>query len=231
MACLLLCAGSDGWARVGNKGCRLRTLMVGFMFGQAGFMGRAREQRAKQRGPSQLTTAVLAAIVAQPSHGWEITKWINARLAPIGRSYDWRRVYEVLGQLEAGGLAWSEAVHDASAPNGTKRVFHATTRGLAVCPEWLQASVESDERVWEDMQAWMLLSRPQEAPAILDRLAELEKDCMEKSEGKGPSVRSRSWEDRMLSQHRASIREKYRYRLRCISLARREIEEYLAPQQ
>lgn len=194
-------------------------------------MGRARGQSAKQRGPSPLARAVLAAIVAEPSHGWAITKWVNARIAPI-RSFDQRRVYEVLNNLEAQGLAWSEAVRDEDAPNGLKRVFHATTRGLAVCPEWLKASAESDEAVWEDMQGWILLSRPEEAPAILDRLTELEQDCMEKHEGsKEPVPRSRSWQDRMLSQHEASIREKDLWTLKCISRVRREIEEYLAPQQ
>lgn len=207
-------------------------LTVGFMFGQAGFMGRARKQQSRQFGPSPLATVVLAVLVQRPSHGWEIAKNINARLAPIGRSFDWRRVYEALGQLEVEGLAWSEAVHDASAPGGMKRVFHATTRGTVVSTEWLQASVSSQEPVWEDIQAWMLLSRPEEAPAILARLDEWEQDCMEKVEAnKRPAARSHSWDDRMLSQHRASIREKHRWRLQCISIARREIEEYRSQQQ
>lgn len=195
-------------------------------------MGRAnKQQRPKQHGPAPLATAALAAIVKRPSHGWDIWKLLNARMAPI-RSFDQRRVYEALGQLEVEGLAWSEAVRDAAAPAGLKRVFHPTARGYEVCGEWLKASVALDEPAWEDIQAWMLLSRSEEAPEILDRLAGWEQDCMEKIEAnKEPVPRSRSWDDRMLSQHRASIREEHRWRLRCISLARREIEEYLAQQQ
>lgn len=195
-------------------------------------MGRAKKQHAKQHGASQLATAVLAVLVERPSHGWEIAKNVNERLEPIGRSFGVRRFYEALGQLEVEGLAWSEAVHDANAPGGMKRVFHATARGIVVCAEWLEASVSSEEPVWEDIQAWMLLSRPEEAPAILARLDEWEQDCMEKIEAsKGPATRSHSWGDRMLSQHRASIREGHRWRLRCISVARREIEEYRSQQQ
>jgi DNA-binding PadR family transcriptional regulator len=155
------------------------------------------------------------------------------------RSFDQRRVYEILNQLEVEGLAWSEMVRDDASPNGKKRVFHATSRGLAVSAELLKATVELEseqepeqEPVWEDIQVWMLSSRPEEAPDILDYLVELEQDCMEKIEAnKEPATHARSWDDRMLSQHRASIREEHRWRLRCLSLARKEIEEYLATQQ
>jgi DNA-binding PadR family transcriptional regulator len=195
-------------------------------------MGRSREQRqAKQRGPSSLATGVLAAIVERPSHGWEITKRLNARMGPTWR-FDQRRVYEALGQLEVEGLAWSEAVRDETAPGGLKRVFHPTARGFEVCAAWLRAGGSPAQPMRGDIHAWMLLSRPEEAREILAKLAEWEQDCMEKAEASGaPADSSRSWRDRMLSQHRAAIREQYQCELRCISRARQEIEEYLSQQQ
>ncbi len=193
-------------------------------------MSRVDHQPAEQPGPASLATAALAAIVERPSHGWEVTKRINTRMAPTW-SFDRRRVYEALNKLEAGGLAWSEAVHDAKAPNGMKRVFHPTARGFEVCAVWLQSGGTPAQPMRGDIHAWMLLSRPEEAPDILDKLAEWEQDCMEKAEAsKEPVDRSVAWSERMLSQHRAAIREQYLCELRCISRARREIEEYLAQQ-
>jgi DNA-binding PadR family transcriptional regulator len=190
-------------------------------------MGQASEQR-KARGPSSVATAVLAAVVAQPKHGWEITAWLNERMAPMWR-FDRRRVYEVLNNLEADGLVWSEVVRDRVAPGGYKRIFHATSRGVEVCPVWLQEGGLALEPMRGDVHAWMLLSRPEEAPELLAKLAEWEQDCMEKAEAiQEPVGRSVGWGDRMFSQHRAAIREQYLCELRCISRARREIEEYLA---
>jgi DNA-binding PadR family transcriptional regulator len=198
-------------------------------FGQTGFMGQEREQE-KGRGPSSLTTAVLAAVVAQPRHGWEITVWLNARMSPMWR-FDRRRVYEVLSSLEADGLVWSEVVRDGTAPGGYKRVFHATLRGVSTCAVWLQEGRFELEPMRGDIHAWLLLSRPEEAPALLAKLAELERDWMERAEViKEPAGSSVGWGERMFSQHRAGIREQYRCELRSISRARQEIEEYLAEQ-
>lgn len=194
-------------------------------------MGQEREsEREREHGPSSLTTAVLAAVVAQPSHGWDITKWINARMAPLWQ-FDRRRVYEVLSRLEAGGLVWSEVVADPSAPGGFKRVFHATLLGVDTCSVWLKEGKYELEPMRGDIHAWLLLSRPEEAPELLAKLAELEKDYMEEIAGfEEPAGSSVGWGERMFSQHRAAIREQYRCQLRCISRARKEIEEYLDQQ-
>lgn len=189
------------------------------------FMGQERE-REKEQGPSSLMTAVLAAVVAQPRHGWDITKWLNTRMAPMWQ-YDRRRVYEALSSLEADGLVWSEVVRDATAPSGYKRVCYATLRGIETCSVWLKEGRFELEPMRGDIHAWLLLSRSTEAPELLAKLAELEKDCMEKIEAlKEPAGSSIGWGERMFSQHRAAIREQYLCELRCISLARREIEEY-----
>jgi DNA-binding PadR family transcriptional regulator len=175
-------------------------------------------------------TAVLAAVVERPSHGWEIRKRLNARMAPTW-SFEQRRVYEALTKLEADGLVWSEAVRDGDAPNGAKRVFHPTSRGVQVCAGWMREGGPA-QPMRGDIHAWMLLSRPEEGPDILAKLAEWEQDCMEKAEAnKAPMGRSVAWSDRMLRQHRAAIREQYLCELRCISRARRDIEEYLAEQK
>jgi DNA-binding PadR family transcriptional regulator len=192
-------------------------------------MSQADNQAGEQPGPSSLATAVLAAIVERPSHGWEIHKRVNARLAPTW-SFNRRRVYEELNKLKASGLAWSEDVRDDEAPNGMKRVFQPTAQGVEVCAVWLRSGTPA-QPTRGDIHAWMLLSRPEEAPDILAKLADWEQDCMEKAEAhKDPPGQSVAWSERMRSQHRAAIREQYLCELRCISRARREIEEYLAQQ-
>jgi DNA-binding PadR family transcriptional regulator len=192
-------------------------------------MGQEREQE-KRQGPSSLTTAVLAAVVAQSNHGWELAAWLNRRMAPMWQ-FDRRRVYEVLSSLEADGLVWSEVVRDDTAPGGHKRVFHATLRGIETCSAWLQEGGLELEPMRGDIHAWLLLSRFEEAPELLAKLAELEQDCMEKAEAiKEPPGSSVGWGERMFRQHLAAIREQYLCELRCIGRARREIEEYLADQ-
>jgi DNA-binding PadR family transcriptional regulator len=193
------------------------------------FMGQKREQEQEQ-GSSSVMTAVLAAVMAQPQHGWDIAKWLNERLAPKWQ-IDRRRVYEALNKLEADGLVLSEVVRDATAPNGYKRVCYATVRGVQICSVWLKEGRLELEPMRGDIYAWLVLSRPEEYPELLARLDELEQDCMEKVEAmKEPPGPSIGWSERMFSQHRASIREQYRCQLRSISNARREIEEYQAKQ-
>jgi DNA-binding PadR family transcriptional regulator len=177
-----------------------------------------------------LKTAVLAAIVERPGHGWEIARRLNTRMAPAW-TFDRRRVYEALTQLEVDRLAFSEAVRDRSAPGGSKRVFHATSRGLQVCAALMKEGGPA-QPMRGDIHAWMILSRPEEAEDILAKLSEWEQDCMEKAEAsREPVGRSAAWSDRMVSQHRTRIREQYLCEIRCIKRARREIEEYLAEQQ
>ncbi len=174
-------------------------------------------------------TAVLAAIVVEPRHGWAVRKWLNARMAPW--SIDQRRVYEELNKLEADGLAWSEAVRDDEAPNGSKRIFYPTKKGVGVCRELLRGSDSQAQRTLADVYAWMLLSRQEEATDILAALEEMQRDCMEKVEADVDASHAVTWADRMLSQRRAVPREEHRFELRCIKRALREIEEYLAGQQ
>jgi DNA-binding PadR family transcriptional regulator len=174
--------------------------------------------------------AVLAAIVEEPSHGWEITDRLNRLLAPTW-STDRRRVYDALKDLEADGLAWSEVVRDDEAPNGSKRVFHPTKLGLEVCASWLRGSGSQEQRTLADLYAWMLLARPEEAPDILADLEELAQDCMEKAQESTEVRDATTWRERMVNQREALTREEHRFELRCIKNARREIEEYLADQQ
>jgi DNA-binding PadR family transcriptional regulator len=173
---------------------------------------------------------VLAAIVVEPRHGWDVTKWLNERMAPTW-STDRRRVYDELKRLEADRLAWSEVVFDDEAPNGTKRIFYPTKRGIEVCEELLRGSGSQAQRTLADLYAWMLLSRPEEAPKILADLEEMERDCMEKAEADVEACHAATWADRMVSQRQAVPREEHRFELRCIKRAIREIEEYLAGQQ
>jgi DNA-binding PadR family transcriptional regulator len=146
-------------------------------------------------------------------------------------TFDRRRVYDALVELEADGLAWSEAVRNKDSPAGWRRIYHATSLGRQMCEVWMQeGGLVSPMR--GDIHAWMTLSRPEEAEQILAKLDEYEKDCMEMAEdSREPGGRSVSWRARMLKQHQAAIREQYLCQLRCIKRSRQEIEEYLAEQR
>ena len=124
-----------------------------------------------------------------------------------------------------------ELVRDDAAPGRFKRVFQATPVGLQVCAAWMQRGAPA-QPMRGDIHAWLVLSRPEEAPDILEKLDAWEQDCMERAEGsKEPPGRAVSWTDRMFAQDRAAIREQYLCQIRSIKRTRREIRDYLAEQQ
>src|SRR5215831_11781124 len=103
--------------------------------GSASGAGRTGE-RLRRRSPGSLRTAVVAALVEQPAHGYDLTNRLNRRMGPVLQA-DPRRIYEVLEQLEKEGLAHSTEQHAAGAPHRPRRVFSATERGRAAYAGWL----------------------------------------------------------------------------------------------
>jgi DNA-binding PadR family transcriptional regulator len=181
----------------------------------------------RRRGSAgSLRTVILAALVEQPAHGYELTNRLNRRMGPVLQT-DARRVYEVLEQLEKEGLACSVEERASGAPHRPRRVFSATSLGGRTHAGWL-GEREPVPLVRADIYALIAFSDPKQAPQLLAKLDEYELDCMEMQERAiEADVERASWRSRMLNVTRAAVSEQLRGELRWITRVRREIEEYL----
>jgi DNA-binding PadR family transcriptional regulator len=181
----------------------------------------------RRRGSAgSLRTVVLAALVEQAAHGYELTNRLNRRMGPVLQT-DTRRVYEVLEQLEKEGLACSVEERASGAPHRPRRVFSATPLGRKTHAGWF-GEREPVPLVRADIYALIAFSDPKQAPQLLAKLDEYELDCMEMQERAiEADVERASWRSRMLNVTRAAVSEQLRGELRWITRVRREIEEYL----
>ncbi len=180
----------------------------------------------RRRGAGSLRTAVLAALVEQPAHGYELTNRLNRRMGPVLQT-DYRRVYEVLEQLEKEGLAHSVEEQALGASHRRRRVFSATPLGRRTHAGWFRER-EPVPLVRADIYALIAFSDPEQAPQLLAKLDEYEIDCMEMQERAiEADVERASWRSRMLNVTRAAVSEQLQGELRWITRVRREIEEYL----
>lgn len=183
--------------------------------------------RARRRIPGSLRTAVLAALVERPGHGYDLTNRLNRRLGLVLQA-DARRVYEVLEQLEEDGLAHSQEVRVAAAPHRRRRVFSATELGHATHAAWL-VQREPVPHLRADIYALIAFSAPEQAPELLAKLDDYEMDCMQMQESAlETDMEHPSWRSRMLNMTRVAVTEQLQAELRWITRLRREIEEYLA---
>ncbi|MHB1538537.1 MAG: PadR family transcriptional regulator [Acidimicrobiales bacterium] len=180
---------------------------------------------ARRRSPGSLRTAVLAALVEQPAHGYDLTTRLNRRMGPA-LQVDARRVYEVLEQLERDGLAASAAEHTRSAPHRPRRVFNATELGRETHAGWIRER-QPPPLVRADIHALVAFSTPDHARQLLGTLEEYELDCIELQESAVEiEVPNGSWRSRMINLARAALAEQLQAELRWITRVRREIEEY-----
>jgi DNA-binding PadR family transcriptional regulator len=187
----------------------------------------ARQARVRRRTPGSLRTAVLAALVEQPGHGYDLTMRLNRRMGPA-LEVDPRRVYEVLEQLEKDGLASSVGEPSALAPHRPRRVFTATALGREIHAGWMLER-EPPPLVRADIYALLAFSGPEQAQQLLAKLDEYELDCIQAQErAAGMGVERASWRSRMIGATRAAVTEQLQAELRWIVRVRREIQGYLA---
>lgn len=184
------------------------------------------KRRSKRQGITSLKMAVLAALVEQPGHGYHLANRLGMRMGPAWQ-VEPKRVYEVLKELEAEGMASSVA--ELSSDEGRlRRKYTATPLAEEERARWM------DERqpvplVRADIHARIAFSCPEDAPRLLAALDEYEMDNMEMMEQYAEAeFRPAAWRGRVLNLMRVEGREQLEAEIRWIMRARREIQEYLA---
>lgn len=187
-------------------------------------------ERPRHRTPGSLRTAVVAALIEQPAHGYDLTNRLNRRMGPVLQT-DTRRVYEVLEQLEKEGLACSAEELASGAPHRRRRVFTATELGRQSHADRF-VEREPVPLARADIYALIAFSDPEQAPQLLAKLDDYELDCMEMQESAvATDIGPASWRSRMLHMTRVAVTEQLQGELRWITRVRREIEEYLVEAQ
>jgi DNA-binding PadR family transcriptional regulator len=182
-------------------------------------------ERHRRRTPGALRTAVLAALVEAPGHGYDLTNRLKRRLGPLLPA-DSRRVYEALEQLEKERLIHPSEQREALSAHRPRRVFSATPSGHELHAAWL-GEREQAALTHADVYALVAFSAPEHAPLLLAKLDECEADCIElQQEIDEVELDRGSWRSRMVNVTRAAVSERLQAELRWIARVRREIEEY-----
>jgi len=78
---------------------------------------------------------VLALLVKEPSHGYELRARLRAALGPLGEAMNDGQIYVILGRLERAGLVRTER-DEPPDPSGRK-VYALTPEGQRRVADWL----------------------------------------------------------------------------------------------
>jgi DNA-binding PadR family transcriptional regulator len=79
--------------------------------------------------------AMLALLVKEPAHGYELRQRITEALGPVGEVINPGQVYVTLGRLERAGLVRGVQVEQSAAPD--KKVYGVTAAGTEQVVAWL----------------------------------------------------------------------------------------------
>jgi DNA-binding PadR family transcriptional regulator len=185
----------------------------------------------EQLSGSPLQGALLALLLGeqeQALHGYMLTTLVERRLGPAW-GVTRQSVYGALNRLEEGGLVSStwKTASVRRAGHG-QRVYAATERAEAALSEWMHSPV-SKQPVRVELQAKIAMSRPCDAPQLLNALEAYERECLEVlRQTNEAEVPMGSWAGLAINLTRVGVDESIQAELRWITLARRWIEDFQA---
>ena len=134
---------------------------------------------ARTHTPEPLTrfgTVVLAMIIEQPDHGYEVWRRIEDRFGPVSNS----KVYREIRRLLAFGFI--ERIGDeASAYRQARFPYRATAAGARIHRERIVAELREDHRIVEFRERILSIGRDNPR-ALLAIIGRLEDACIEASE-------------------------------------------------
>jgi DNA-binding PadR family transcriptional regulator len=164
-------------------------------------------------------------------HGYGLTTLVRRRLGPAWEDLTRQRVYRALDDLEKAGLV-EHREGTAGERRGRAqryRLFSATDRAAAARDAWMESPV-GRQPSWDELQAKIAVSRPEDSRRLLRALHSYERSCMtllqeETSEAEAPMS---SWSGLAANLRRAAVDESIQADLRWVSKARDWIEEYVA---
>ena len=192
------------------------------------------QQRAhrEQSSGSPLQGVLLALLLAEPDralHGYRLTTLARRRLGPAWEVTR-QSVYRALARLESEGLV-AASVRPGAAQGGAghgHRVFMATDSAEAALAAWMAGPI-GKEPLRVELQAKIAVSRPDDAPSLLQALDAYERSCFEMLRATNEAeVPMGSWAGLSMNLTRTAVDENIQAELRWVTIARRWIEDFIA---
>jgi PadR family transcriptional regulator PadR len=138
---------------------------------------------AASRGENELSTnqsplkgAVLGLLVRGPSYGYELANRLERQLGP-GWSIVRPSLYRMLRGLDGEGLVSCTQVSDEAGP--ARIMYEATAQAERALVAWMDSPVSFDEAQLQ-LQARMIVARPEDLPRLLVAINEHERALFSK---------------------------------------------------
>jgi DNA-binding PadR family transcriptional regulator len=173
-------------------------------------------------GKSPIRTAVLAALIEAPAHGWDIARRANLRM---GSSWhvEPKHIYSYLERLEADGLVRSEQMVFKRSPY-VRDVYFPTAKGEQARRDWLAARPKSSV-VRTDLNVRLAFSTEEDIPDVLRALEERRLDLLEEIEENEARETPRvSYVGTVISLQCSAVEKRLRAEAEWIEEARLELE-------
>lgn len=178
-------------------------------------------------GASALKGPVLMLILERPGHAHGVAKRLRQRMgaAWANRLAD---IYPLLKRLEKKGLLRGRHEPNPHKPRDQVYVYHPTPLTAGAVLEWLSAPL-SLEPESDGLLAMLAVAREEDAPELLRRLEELERDCSQSSPALDHEIPTHTWLGMRMELIRKAVVARRQAKVEWAEEARGWIEERRAP--
>jgi DNA-binding PadR family transcriptional regulator len=183
---------------------------------------RRTNNQAKLDGKSPVRAAVLAVLIEQPGHGWDVARRASRRMGSSWR-VDPKHVYPYLERLMREGLVRVEKERSERPPY-VRDVYHPTVEGEEARREWLAAPLAIGV-TRTDLEVRLLFSTGEDVPDVLRALAERREHILEEIEENAAShTVPVSYLATIINLQRSSVDKRLKAEREWIEEATRELE-------
>ncbi len=173
-------------------------------------------------GKSPIRAAVLATVIEEPGHGWDVARRAKRRMGSLWR-VDSKYIYGYLDRLQSEGLVRSQKERFERPPY-IRDVYYATTQGEDARQEWLAAPLSTGV-MRTDLEVRLSFSAEQDIPDLLRVLAERRETILEEIEENASSATVRvSYLATIINLQRSSVDKRLKAEMEWIEEAQRELE-------
>jgi DNA-binding PadR family transcriptional regulator len=173
-------------------------------------------------GKSPVRAAVLAAVIEQPSHGWDVARRANRRLGATSR-VEPKHVYSYLDQLEDEDFVRIQR-ESFERPPYVRNVYYPTLKGEEARREWLATPLNTGI-IRTDLEVRLVFSTEQDIPVLLRALGERREEILEEIEENAASHAVRvSYLATIINLQRSSVDKRLKAEMEWIEEASKELE-------
>lgn len=182
---------------------------------------RRTSKEATLDGKSPIRAAVLATVIEDPGHGWDVARRATRRMGSSWR-VESKHIYGYLERLEREGLVRSQKERFERPPY-IRDVYYATVQGEDARQEWLSAPLSTGV-MRTDLEVRLGFSSERDIPDLLRALAERREMILEEIEENASSATVRvSYLATIINLQRSSVDKRLKAEMEWIEEAQREL--------